>query len=359
MTYPCTVGTLDAKVCIVGEALGEKEAKVGKPFVDASGTFLFGTIQQLSKVVEHPFVRKDCYLTNVFKAKPPRDKTGVPNVNAWFTTRQLGDTSLPPYKGKYLTPEGAMHFRQFQEEIRCVNSKLILGFGAYASWALIGVPSIAHSRGTINYLQVWDEGFGMFVDAQKDRTVCITYHPAFIMKQFKQHKIWYADLIRAMRQIPLENKIRYPERSAMLIESLADLHWILEYAKDEPFVAIDIETPFNEISCIAFGFPTRKCAIVVPLFNDDGTNFWKTKGEFMHVHGWMKGFLEEPSVKKVAHNAAFEMQWLYGKYNIAVEGLDSDTMLHNHSMYSDMSQALSNIVPIYRTVPAWKHVNRK
>lgn len=83
-------------IMLVGEAWGEKEEEVQRPFVGASGWFLNQTLAHAG------IAREDCYVTNVFNLRP-KPKNDIINL--------CGDksTALPGYpaltKGKFVRKE--------------------------------------------------------------------------------------------------------------------------------------------------------------------------------------------------------------------------------------------------------------
>jgi len=62
-------GPLDAKIMLIGEAPGRSEDKKGMPFVGSAGRIL-------DKLLEEGGIdRKDVYVTNVVKCRPPENRT--------------------------------------------------------------------------------------------------------------------------------------------------------------------------------------------------------------------------------------------------------------------------------------------
>ena len=79
-------GSLDAKIMLIGEAPGAREAKTGRPFVGASGRMLDEFLETIG------LRRADIYITNVVKDRPPenRDPTaGEIALYAPFLRRQI------------------------------------------------------------------------------------------------------------------------------------------------------------------------------------------------------------------------------------------------------------------------------
>jgi DNA polymerase len=65
-------GPADAKVVLVGEAPGRFEEKEGRPFVGLAGKFLTRELEKIG------LQRKDVYITNVVKCRPPDNRKPTP-----------------------------------------------------------------------------------------------------------------------------------------------------------------------------------------------------------------------------------------------------------------------------------------
>ncbi len=62
-------GDPTGKICIVGDAPGTSEVKLGKPFVGPAGHLLTECLQAAE------IIRSSCYITNVIKEKPHGNNT--------------------------------------------------------------------------------------------------------------------------------------------------------------------------------------------------------------------------------------------------------------------------------------------
>ena len=65
-------GNPNAKIMFIGEAPGEKESRHGRPFVGAAGKLLDELIKKAG------FRRKDIFITNVVKCRPPANRDPLP-----------------------------------------------------------------------------------------------------------------------------------------------------------------------------------------------------------------------------------------------------------------------------------------
>lgn len=127
-------GKLTAKVMIIGEAPGKEEDLTGHPFVGASGRFL-------NSVLEGTGIdRKDLFITNTVKCRPPKNRT--------------------PKKLEVDTCTSLYLF----EQIALVNPRLIMLLGGVAAKKILKVKSVNEARGRV----ITHEG----------RKYIVGYHPA-------------------------------------------------------------------------------------------------------------------------------------------------------------------------------------
>jgi len=71
-------GSLDADVVFIGEAPGKNEDEQGLPFVGAAGKFLNEMLASIG------LARKDVYITNTVKYRPPNNRDPLPEEKAAF-----------------------------------------------------------------------------------------------------------------------------------------------------------------------------------------------------------------------------------------------------------------------------------
>ncbi|MDB5181285.1 MAG: Phage polymerase-related protein [Candidatus Saccharibacteria bacterium] len=71
-------GNPDAEIVFVGEAPGKKEDLTGEPFVGAAGKFLDEMLQSVN------LQRKDIYITNIVKYRPPNNRDPLPEEKKAF-----------------------------------------------------------------------------------------------------------------------------------------------------------------------------------------------------------------------------------------------------------------------------------
>ena len=129
-------GNLQARLMLIGEAPGEEEDRQGIPFVGRAGHLLDKILEAID------FTREEIYIANVLKCRPPNNRDPVPE--------EIGQC-LP-----YL-----------QQQIHCIQPKLILILGRIAAHSLLGTQqSLAQLRGKQHTFQ--------------NIPLLVTYHPGRI-----------------------------------------------------------------------------------------------------------------------------------------------------------------------------------
>ncbi len=156
-------GTPDAKIMFIGEAPGYQEDLQGKPFVGAAGKLLTSLIEDILCMQ-----RKDVYITNVVKCRPPNNRDPKPDEIS----------TCSPY---------------LDRQISIIQPDIIVCLGRHSARYILsrvgfGLKSILSVRGKVFNL----------VAHGKNIKVLVTIHPAaalyrppwkkFLMDDFKKIK---------------------------------------------------------------------------------------------------------------------------------------------------------------------------
>jgi uracil-DNA glycosylase len=157
-------GDPNAEIMIVGEAPGQKEDELGRPFVGRSGQLLTQTLRSLG------LQRSDVFITNVVKCRPPNNRTPTP-------------LEVALYKKLFLLPE-----------IKIINPKIIITVGSIALKALLDdcTKGITQIRGT--------------VQTRNGLTIIPTYHPAYILRNPAELQNFINDFAFAISLVKKQNK---------------------------------------------------------------------------------------------------------------------------------------------------------
>jgi DNA polymerase len=168
-------GDPDARLMFIGEAPGEDEDRLGRPFVGRSGELLSRQIAAMG------LRREDVYIANVVKCRPPGNR--------------------PP-----TTDEAQACREHLMQQIRIICPKVIVCLGNPASHAMLHTTEgITTLRGHWRELPT-DE------PALKGIKVMPTFHPAYLLRTYtleNRQKVW-SDLQAVMQELglPLPKKTR-------------------------------------------------------------------------------------------------------------------------------------------------------
>lgn len=334
------------KLAFVGEAPSIEEIEKGEPFVGPSGR-IFNAILRTANLN-----REDYLITNVFDEKLPDN-----DISHWTVpmdeARKNGWDTLPPIgKLGFLKPEHHWHLERLRDEIEKAKPDVIVPLGNTALWAFTGLVNISGYRGTFLYAT-------MTVPEAK---LLPTYHPQFVMQQWKYFSVVTADIEKAHADAHKHgNKIVLPYRELWLEPTLDDLEKFDQYIVKSDLLSVDIETGWGMITCIGFA-PSQERAIVVPFadLRNPNKSYWKSEEEEVQAWGYVKRWLENKSIPKVGQNfAGYDFLWLLQKYGIKPYRMEHDTRLMHHARYPEMEKSLEFMGASYTNQGAWKQMGRK
>jgi DNA polymerase len=133
-----------AQLMFVGEAPGMEEDRTGRPFVGRAGQKLEDMIRAMG------LRREDVYIANVLKARPPDNRTPLPDEVA----------ACAPF---------------LAEQIAIIAPRVIVALGGPAAKFLLGTSvGITRLRGT----------WGIAVIAGHSVDVMPTFHPAYLLRNY-------------------------------------------------------------------------------------------------------------------------------------------------------------------------------
>lgn len=330
------------RIALVGEAPGNNEERLGKPFVGQAGDELTRMLKDAG------IVREDCFITNVLFQRPPDN-----NLASWCvdkrTADQLWSQARPgekkyPYKalsqGKYLRPEFCTARERLWLELNACAPNVIVALGNTACWALLDSTGIAKVRGTV------------CESPHVSAKVIPTYHPAAILRQWDLRAVAVADLIKARRES------RFPEVSRPDVEvwtepTYEDMLAFGQILAASSHIAVDIETKRGQITCIGFATGEGDKAIVVPFYDSRKPNgsYWSREDE-LKAWDWVRIILSLSS-PKTFQNGMYDVQYL-ARMGFTVRNFSQDTMLLHHSLHPELDKSLGFLGSIYTDFPSWK-----
>ncbi|MBF0491630.1 MAG: uracil-DNA glycosylase [Deltaproteobacteria bacterium] len=163
------VGNPEAELMFVGEAPGRDEDLKAEPFVGRAG-------QLLTKIIEAMgFTRKDIYIANVVKCRPPENRNPAPD--------EISICS--PF---------------LFQQIETINPKVIVCLGTFAAQTLLATEEkIKTLRGKFHPWpnSVVQKVLGVKIPLEKIQLMP-TYHPAFLLRNPNMKKPVWEDMQKVM-----------------------------------------------------------------------------------------------------------------------------------------------------------------
>lgn len=153
-------GNREADIMFVGEGPGQDEDEQGKPFVGPAGGVLDKMIRYMG------IERKDVYITNVVKCRPPKNRKPFEDE---------ADTCSKRFLNK---------------EIATIKPKVIIALGKTAA------NCVLHTRDSVARLR------GRWHDVEGIDVMC-TYHPAYLLRSPGEKKKVQKDLKIVMKKLAL------------------------------------------------------------------------------------------------------------------------------------------------------------
>jgi len=294
-------GPKNAKVMLIGEAPGAREEDLDKPFQGKSGKLLE---EFLLKAGLH---RKDLYITNAVKCRPPDNRT-------------------PSKK------EIAICKYHLEDEIKEIKPQYILVLGATAFTSIFNKAGIMEHRGSII------EKGGI--------SYLISLHPSAALRMPKLRPLMEADLTR-FKQL-MDGKLE--ENSSMewtLVNDIPNLKAFIRDLKSAKSISYDIECsslngldPNSYIYCI--GFSTKRRSWVIP-FDYPESNFRNKNVQYKLIR-----IIEKVTRGKnlIAHNGKFDNKWIKSKYGLQMEQT-FDTMLASFILDENRPHGLKPLSKMY------------
>lgn len=354
-------------IVLVGEAMGENEAKIAKGFVGTTGAELLRMLDDSDVITltseDRYFLSKfyrtrdpwtlaaiwdlhpEVFRTNVFQQHPPG------NDLLYFCGGKK--ESIPGYpllqKSKYVRKEFQHELDRLGDEILALDPNLIIALGNTALWALAGRTGVTKLRGTTCVSTHTVSGYKLL----------ITYHPSAVTRQWELRPTTVADLSKILKEKDFPD-VRRPRCEIWTEVSLAEIRiFIRRYIRGCKILSVDIETSGSAITRIGFA-PRPDLAIVIP-FHDSRTksgSYWVTAKAERSCWELIRQVLEDQSIPKLFQNGMYDIPFILRSTGIRVLGASEDTMLLHHALQPESLKGLGFLGSVYTDHGPWK-VERK
>lgn len=319
----------------VGEAPGFYEDQQREPFVGPTGDLLWSICSELG------LYKRDVYVTNVLKYRPPNNKL-----------QRYEETG-------HTVKEGV---EQLWEEINAIKPNCILALGNLSLYATTGrgtgSKGISEWRGSI------------LPSSSMDYKVVPTIHPAALLHSLKEEgsegedvhgamgwkwrKVIKLDIARAMEESQ-ERRYNPPDRLLEVCKDPVTLQRFFDKYADKKVVSVDIEVIYAIPVCISFAFNNWH-AISVPLLN---VYSWQnldgiTAHTLAAIWAIISEFLARPDIQIIGQNFKFDQNQLERTCGIRCANVWLDVMLLFHGIYPEYPKSLAFMTSILTREPYYK-----
>lgn len=345
---------------IVGEAWGQHEAELRKPFVGESGKELFRCLGEAMPDVEPELFAE---ITSQFKYGlawvRDREKWLAAASVAFTNTlnlRPMGNKiaelcsskkdlptgySRPPIEpAQYLRPEFFPELDRLQAEIQECSPNLVVACGAKALWALCDTTKVGGMRGAITTGRLWSG------------KILPTYHPAAVLRQWSWRPLLVADLMKAKREARFR-EFRRPSRQVLFSPTFDEAaEWLRQIVTDPPdLVGADTETRAGQVTMLSLA-RSESNVLVLPFVDQSKPNwsYW-TEREELEIFKLLDQVFR-CGAKFVWQNGLYDVQYLWPMTLFPL--IDEDTMLRHHSILPEMQKGLGFLGAAYSSEPSWK-----
>jgi uracil-DNA glycosylase family 4 len=312
-------------VILVGEALGEEEARRGEPFIGPAGKQLDRMISRLvDSATGLTFSRSDFYVTNVIHCRPPNNVlTGAP-----YERDAIQHCS--PHLVADLVAAGK------------AESRVILALGNQALRRLTGEWGIDKLRG-----YYFDTQYGLVIGS---------YHPSYIMRgKFELARVFQMDLLKA---VEASRGNRYTRNRSYTLHPRADevAKLVEDLSPDVP-IAFDIETPYGDTDAKDDDFVAVED---LPSYTILRISFAWEEGKAVTMP-WREPFvslarkiLATPNPKVTWNGTGFDIPRLVAN-SCSINGPHYDAMLMWHALEPSLPMGLKYVATFYcPDMPPWK-----
>lgn len=354
-------------IFLLGEAFGANEARLGVPFVGASGIELLRmldeaqvlslTAEDTSRITQFWRDGNPTHIDMIWRMHPEFHRWNVfmlhPEGNRLESLCGGKAEAVPDYpaliKAKYLRQEYAPHLERLGDELLNVNPNLVICLGNAALWALTGQTGISKLRGTTLLSTRIVSGYKLLP----------VYHPAAILRQWELRPTTVIDLMKARREADFP-EIRRPRRAIWIEPSVEDIErFINEHIREDDIVSVDIETIGRQIESIGLA-PRADLAIYIPFIDRSraGASYWPSDGDERRVWELVGNLLKSPRPRKVFQNGLYDIAFIWRTMGIPVYGAEHDTMLLQHALQPEALKGLGYLGSVYTDEGAWKHIRK-
>lgn len=311
----------DAKILFVGEAGGEQEDELGRPFVGQAGDMLMNTLAR------YGVSREEVGLANLFPHRPFGNKF----------VRVLGSQELHT------------QLERLHDTIKRVRPNVLVPLGSWPLYYLTNVGRL--NKGVASGIMKWR---GSIIPYKHDSTIKVigSIHPSAVVRDRGNYPTFDCDIKRIVEDSAFSD-FRLPVRRFILDPRGLDCQeWIDRLCASE-FLGCDIETVKKSRHILCMGFaPDPQTAVVFSTAHPEGRR--------------AIDIVCRSNAKKIFQNGTFDLTQLklngYTVNDPEARKLDRpyywDTMIAQHVLNPELPRALEYLTSVYTREPYYKTAGR-
>lgn len=331
-------GPIPTRVMAVGEAWGKDEDEQGRPFVGYSG-------QELNKMLhEAGLMRSEIFATNVVNHRPADN-----DLRNWlaFAKNQITPAHRP-WRGWNALPIVEEGHRQLLAEIEMVKPNVIIAFGNLALHALRQGCIVMKPQGPSG-IRKWR---GSLLKSEQGIKLIPSVHPAAVLRQWDWRPAAVNDL-RRVKQHSGPEDYNFPAYNFRIRPSFGQASSILTDlvrrldSGEVLWLDTDFETGrrHRHIKCFGFSWSRTEAMCLPFLALSHREGYWSEEEE-THIIYLLWKMLTHKNARVRWQNGLFDVQYAY-RYWHFIPRCDQDTMISQHSIFSDQPKTLAFQASIY------------
>jgi len=185
---------------------------------------------------------------------------------------------------------------------------------------------------------------------RKGQRFYATFDLSRVQKQFELNLYIELTFLRAQEYLADPASVVAPPERFSLNPGLEETYALLDFIKDQPEIAIDVETGYGQINTVGFAWSPSDAIAVNVLPDRCGAR------EYYNLWRKIAAVLEGPSLK-IFQNFIYDVSY-FSAYGIETKNIAHDTMWAMKVLWPEFKSNLGNVGRFYTRRPYWKDDGR-
>jgi len=285
-------------------------------------------------------VRFSCFVTALIKEQ----FRGQSAENLIHPLKRNAPADYVSLHDKLVDPLLLRGLESLRADIELVKPRIILGLGAATLFALTGKTGIKSWRSSL---------LRYTTESGHECYLIPTYHPSYVQAVWKERNTIIHDFRKAIALANCETPPEPPAYDFIIQPSFTQaasaLSMLLDRVASGPTkLSVDVETRSGHLACTGIAWSNHE-AICLPqlkqAFEPSQTSYWLEEEEAFLTYQLYK-LLTHPNAEIIGQNFIYDAQYFYRHLHF-IPNFKRDTMLAQHSMFSNMPKGLDYLSSLY------------